>query len=183
MKLNPGQVLEEFEAGGRKVIFRVIRKGDENGCLAHINSLIAEKAMIAWQKPFTLKREKEWLKEKLKEIAKGDNITVIVESEGRMIGCASVWKDIFDAKAHVAHIAIGLNSQRGQGIGERLMAALERVAKNHLGCSIIELTVYENNAVARGLYEKMGFRETGRVPKGCNHFGKYFDEVIMVKEI
>ncbi len=180
-KLSPGQIVEKFQVDGNDVIFRVMNKNDAKGCLRHINSLIREKAYIAWQKPFTLEQEREWVEDNMKKLKEGDRIAIVVERGGRMIGSSSVWREPFHAKRHIAHIAIGLNTGRGMGIGFRLMGALERVAVEQLGCTMLQLMVYEPNKPARRLYEKCGFVEFGRLKNGCYHFGNYYDEIFMVK--
>jgi RimJ/RimL family protein N-acetyltransferase len=43
--------------------------------------------------------------------------------------------------------------------------------------------LYEKNAVARGLYAKCGYRKAGMIPRGLKLRGKYYDELIMVKDI
>ena len=43
--------------------------------------------------------------------------------------------------------------------------------------------MFSNNERARHVYEKVGFKETGRIPKGLYRNGKFIDDVIMVKEL
>ncbi len=49
-----------------------------------------------------------------------------------------------------------LPAQRGQGIGRRLLQAVEHKAQE-LGCCKVTLEVQENNQPARHLYENFGF--------------------------
>jgi len=183
MKILPGQVLEKFRSDGRQVILRIIKESDLKLCFEHINSLIREKTYIHWQKPFTMRQESEWLKKHLDDIRTGNGVTVAVEVEGKFSGIGVVWKEPFHAKIHRAQLAIGLSFFRGLGIGERLMETLEKMAKKHLKAKILELTVYEPNIVAKSLYEKCGFVEAGRIPDGISYYGRYFDEIIMIKKL
>lgn len=48
---------------------------------------------------------------------------------------------------------------------------------------ILTLEVYSTNKRAIHVYEKLGFKETGRIPKGLFRNGKYIDQVVMVKEL
>jgi len=48
---------------------------------------------------------------------------------------------------------------------------------------ILTFDVYVTNKRAIHVYEKVGFKETGRVPKRYYKKGKYIDAVIMTKEI
>ena len=55
--------------------------------------------------------------------------------------------------------------------------------KDVRNCNVMKISVYEPNKIAKGLYEKMGFKETGRIPNGVNYYGKIHDEIIMVREL
>ena len=46
----------------------------------------------------------------------------------------------------------------GRGLGRRLLEAVETEARK-LGCCKITLEVLENNTIARGLYERVGFTD------------------------
>ena len=52
-----------------------------------------------------------------------------------------------------------VSSRRGQGIGRRLLEAVEQKARA-LGCCKVTLEVSEDNRRARGLYESAGFAQT-----------------------
>jgi len=49
---------------------------------------------------------------------------------------------------------------RGQGYGGRLLVLIEQRARE-LGCSEMWLQLFASNVVARGVYSKAGFRESG----------------------
>lgn len=48
--------------------------------------------------------------------------------------------------------------QRGNGIGKRLLLAIEQEAKR-TGCCKLTLEVQTNNPIAHAVYEKFGFRQ------------------------
>lgn len=52
-------------------------------------------------------------------------------------------------------------SAHGRGIGKGLMAAAERVAREEWAKETMWLGVWERNAVAQGLYGKLGFKKVG----------------------
>ncbi|WP_293372600.1 N-acetyltransferase [Nevskia sp.] len=52
---------------------------------------------------------------------------------------------------------------RGLGIGQKLVAALETLAANE-ACDRVTLEVRADNAAARALYAKLGYRETEALP-------------------
>ena len=120
----------------------------------------------------------------LENIKKQNKMTVVVEVNGKYRGTADVSRKPLDANKHVCSIGIGLHSEvRSLGIGTQLMELLEMLGKDILKCEIMEISVYEPNNAAKGLYEKLGFRETGKIPRGVHYYGKYYDELIMVKKL
>ena len=48
---------------------------------------------------------------------------------------------------------------------------------------MLELSCFANNPRALNLYEKMGFREVGRIPGKYFYKGGYIDSVEMIKEL
>lgn len=184
MKAKPGKVIKQFMLGEHDIIFRYLMESDLEPALEYINSMIKEKAYIAVQKKQTLEQEKKWLSDNLNRMKKGDGVTIVLEVDGKYSGTSSVTRKPLDANRHVCIIGIGISrDHRSKGIGKELMKTLCYQAKDVLKCKIMELSVYSMNEIAKKLYEKSGFRETGIIPKGCNHYGKYYDEIIMVKEL
>ena len=70
---------------------------------------------------------------------------------------------------------------RGQGIGEKLVAVLTTRAKKILKIKMIRLEVFSTNKRAIGFYKKMGFNKIGVIKNGLKHYGRYIDEIIMIK--
>ncbi|MFH0956773.1 MAG: GNAT family N-acetyltransferase [Candidatus Aenigmatarchaeota archaeon] len=183
MKFSEGEVFEEFEAGGKKVTFRALKSSDLRGCLRHINTLIDGKAYISLDTEVTLAQEKEWLLKELGGNREGNKVTVVVETDGKISGMGSVWKGMHPVSSHKCDLAIGLNSGKGKGIGYRLMMTLERLAVERLEGEVMSFWVCGANVIARKLYAKCGYRQAGSIPRGCKLRGKYYDELIMVKDI
>ncbi len=75
------------------------------------------------------------------------------------------------------------SAQRGQGVGRRLMELAEQLA-DASNSDALSLIVAEENAGARQLYERLGYRNIARQPivpfPRCPHTG---DWVLMKKEI
>lgn len=76
------------------------------------------------------------------------------------------WASINPYNAREAYRAVGELSvyvrrdRRGQGIGQRLLAALESAGRRH-GFHKFVLFTFAFNALGQGLYRKMGYREVG----------------------
>jgi ribosomal protein S18 acetylase RimI-like enzyme len=71
---------------------------------------------------------------------------------------------------------------RGEGLGRRLMAGLLDIADARPELEITELTVRADNGSALRLYESLGFRPIGTLPRALKHAGRYGDEVMMIRE-
>jgi len=74
--LKPGKVIRKFEIKGKGVVFRCPKKGDEKALLRHINTLVEEKAYIGMQTKQTMKQEKDFLRDTLKGLRKGNKIHI-----------------------------------------------------------------------------------------------------------
>jgi GNAT superfamily N-acetyltransferase len=67
---------------------------------------------------------------------------------------------------------------RGSGASAALMQAAIESAKAK-GASRVVLWVNEANTTARRFYERIGFREVGRIPQGIRAGEHYVDDVLM----
>ncbi|MEM1540353.1 MAG: GNAT family N-acetyltransferase [Candidatus Bathyarchaeia archaeon] len=82
---------------------------------------------------------------------------------------------------HMGFIGIAIKEGfRNIGIGTEMMKTLEEYARK-MGLNVLALSVFANNQPAINLYRKIGFVETGRIPKRFFKDGAYIDEIIMTK--
>jgi len=184
MKYGPGKIINEFDVDGNNVLFRVLKPTDAEQALKYINTLIKERVNILWQKPFTMKQEKEWVKGELKKNKEGNSINVVVEVNGKMVGVGRVERKLGHAQEHVCVVGLSLLKEfRALGMGKRLMNILCKLGADELKCTIADLDVYDRNEIAKRLYHKLGFKEYGRMPNGLNHYGEFCDHVYMYKEL
>ncbi|MCA0972276.1 GNAT family N-acetyltransferase [Halobacillus litoralis] len=77
-------------------------------------------------------------------------------------------------------ITIGEKTGRGQGVGAKAIAFLEKEIQNH-GLSRIELGVFEYNERAHRLYERLGYKEIGRIQEFTYWDGKKWADIRMEK--
>lgn len=94
---------------------------------------------------------------------------LVAEVDGKALGFAflETGLDYFDRRAHghIGILAVAEGSE-GLGVGTALIGAAEGWARKR-GLESITLNVFEGNARARRLYERLGYRaETLRYRKG-----------------
>jgi ribosomal protein S18 acetylase RimI-like enzyme len=70
---------------------------------------------------------------------------------------------------------------RGAGIARRLVEAVIAHARRRV--ELIQLSVVMGNEHARRLYARLGFVEYGIEKNSLKHHGRYYDEVLMAKEL
>jgi RimJ/RimL family protein N-acetyltransferase len=70
---------------------------------------------------------------------------------------------------------------RMAGIGRRLIEAIIDLARHRV--ELIHLTVVQDNEQARRLYASLGFLEYGIERNALKQNGRYYDEVLMAKDL
>ena len=109
-------------------------------------------------------------------------IELLAVVNGRVVGTAGV--DAVGTKYKVAHRAeFGISVLKeywGLGIGRALMEACIRCARD-AGFVQLELSVVADNARAVAMYQRAGFAEYGRNPKGFRSRTAGFQEVVFMR--
>ena len=108
----------------------------------------------------------------------------VAEEDGQIVGwCDALPGTVSAGTAHIGHLGMGvLKSQRGKGIGRRLIEATIAGAMA-VGLEKIELSVYASNKPAIALYRRFGFREEGKRLRGRLVDGIYDDVFIMALDL
>jgi ribosomal protein S18 acetylase RimI-like enzyme len=70
---------------------------------------------------------------------------------------------------------------RKASVGRRLVEAICNLARQQV--ELIQLTVVRDNEQARSLYTKLGFLEYGMEKNALKQNGRYYDEVLMAKDL
>ena len=145
------------------------------------NELIEEEAMIGGDSKKTRDQQVDSHAEMMKAVERGRAVVVIAEAEGRAVGQSNARKR-GGRLGHTAGLGVFVRKQfRGQGIGSEMMRELENQARA-IGVEILYLEVYGISPAVR-LYERLGYREYGRLPGGIKYRGEYVDCVSMYKRI
>ena len=128
---------------------------------------------------FDAAQEGQFLKEKSES---KNEIEIIAVVDGAVAGTAGI--EAIGSKYKVRHRAeFGISVARefwGLGIGQALTAACIECART-AGYIQLELSVAADNTRALSMYEKAGFVEYGRNPKGFNSRIAGFQEVIYMR--
>ncbi len=107
---------------------------------------------------------------------------IVPEVDGHAVGSSGVSKRA-GCMSHVGDLGILLKSEyRDRSIGTEIMRTLIDEARK-MGLQTLFLRCFEGNSRARHVYEKVGFKETGREPKALKRAERYEDLVIMALEL
>lgn len=182
--MKSGQILHQFTAqDGRKVILRTPKWEDLDDLLEVINSLVEEGAEIEYDTKTTREAEVDWLASTLVKLEKASSLPLVAEVEGRVVASSSLSTSLLSSEKHLGRLGIIIKSgYRDIGIGTEMMKTLSEQAKE-MGVKILTLSVFATNTRAFHVYEKVGFKEAGRIRKGIYRKGQYIDRIIMTKEL
>ncbi len=179
--MKPGTVIQEFTArDGRKVVLRTLKWEDLDDLLGFINSLVEERANIIRTEKASREEEIEWLARVFSRQEKGEMFCLVAEVDGRVVANSEIVK----GRGYAGHAGvIGIAIKKGfrdVGIGTEMMKVLVEQA-TQMGLKVLTLSAFATNERAIHVYRKLGFVETGRIPRKFFKDGAYIDEVIMVK--
>jgi L-amino acid N-acyltransferase YncA len=95
-------------------------------------------------------------------------VVVVARLDGEVVGAYYLKPNFPGRAAHIANAGYVVARQhRGAGIGRRLVQdSIARAPAAGFGAIIFNL-VFESNP-ARSLYERLGWREIGRIPRGVD---------------
>lgn len=184
--MQAGQIIYQGKTKkGKQILIRSLVKDDVAIIRDYMNTLSKEQTFIRFQgEQISFEDEKKYVESQLEKIAKNQAIKLLAFCKDRLIGvCDIVMCD--KVESHVGGVGLTIaKDYRGEGIGKLLMQlVLEEAKKNIQQLKVARLGVFANNPVAKVLYEKMGFSEYGRLPKGIKHKNKYVDEILLYKNV
>ena len=109
---------------------------------------------------------------------------VVAEMDGEVVGFASFAQFRGGpGYRHSAELTIILSDRaRGQGVGRRLIVALEQIGRAQ-DIHILVAGVSAENTGAVEFHRACGFVETGRMPEVGRKFGRWHDLVLMQKTL
>jgi RimJ/RimL family protein N-acetyltransferase len=182
-EMKAGMVYKVFEAkDGRKVTLRSPKWDDLNDLMECINSLVEEDVDILADEKQTREGEIDWLARVLSRIERGERIGVVAEVGNKVVGNSEVERFGARRQSHVGSLGISIrNGYRNTGIGTEMMRVLLNESRK-AGLRLLILDVFATNIRAKHVYEKVGFREVGKMPKAVQKDGEYIDLIRMAQE-
>lgn len=95
-----------------------------------------------------------------------DGFVVGAFADGELCGVAGVSFERREKLRHKARLfgVFVSRARRREGVGEALVSEAVRAALERPECLVLQVSVSEDNASARALYERCGFREYGVEP-------------------
>jgi RimJ/RimL family protein N-acetyltransferase len=165
---------------GDKIVLRTPKWEDLDDLLELINSIVDEGAEIGRDEKVSREEEIDWLSGLLARLERGKTLFLVAEARGRIIASSDINRQTGFQK-HVGVVGIVIRKDfRELGIGTAMMRVLIKQAKK-MSLGVLTLTAFASNKRAIHVYEKVGFLQTGLIPKKLLKQGKYIDEVIMTK--
>ena len=179
--MKSGKIVRSFFAkDGRKVVLRTPKWEDLDDFLEIINSLVDEGADILRTERVSKEEEIDFLSKVLSRLEKDEMFYLVAEVDGKVVAVSEISKRGGYEK-HVGVIGIAIrNGFRDLGIGTEIMKALVEQAQK-MGLKVLLLSAFATNKPAIHVYEKVGFVQTGTIPKKHFKEGKYIDEIILTK--
>ena len=128
---------------------------------------------VVWPEPIAGTRA--WWE---KARAQGSAIFVIESLDGQLAGACSL--ESIDRRARAAILGIWIGRRFwDQGLGTDAVRTLCRFAFNDMNLQRIELVVRETNPRGKAAYERVGFKEEGRLRRDAFVGGRYVDNIVM----
>lgn len=170
------------------VTIRELRWTDSEDLIATYLHLYEERTTNAaigitlFEEPPSQAAELGWFADLFRKNLEGTAVTRVAESDGQAVGSCTVGPFGAGKNSESSHVGVlGILIQeghRGRGVGRQLMTdVLERCRGRF---EIIRLAVFSTNAPAIHLYEQLGFRRCGHIPREVRRGNAYFDAEEMV---
>lgn len=164
---------------GRKGLVRPAKPGDAKRCLAVVWEATNERPRTLMTSPEEFWSPRQWRKHRRGWDA--DGVWLVAEVDGTVCSSLGAERGKRPRERHVAEFGITVGAaHRGNGVGRAMLETLEVWARE-FGVERIQLRVFDTNARARALYERMGYVEEGVERLAVKFPDEYIDAVRMAK--
>jgi len=165
---------------GRKISIRHAKVSDASVLHENFCQVVYEAEWLPTLRPNS--NQAEWA-EWIQRTYGNREILLIAHIDEDYVGHLSLQPEEWAASRHVARLGIIVRKlYRGLGVGKALMEASEEAGRQQK-YEKITLSTFEDNIIARNLYDRMGYRFVGKrerhfqMPKG------FIDEILMEKPL
>ncbi len=161
---------------GRLVRLRAIEEDDIPRTNGPFNDPAVLRSLSQVVFPQSEEGTREWW-ERTRQ-AEGQQVFAIETLAGELIGAC----DLRDVSGPSRTAVLGIwiaQAYWGQRFGTDAVRVLCRFGFRHMNLQRIELHVHENNEPGRRAYERVGFKEEGRLRRAHFMDGRYVDDLIM----
>ncbi len=182
--MKAGQIIRTIQNNDETVIFRYPRWQDVPAYVEMCNILHQERVM-AYHAETSFAKGCKRLSGILVDLETGKRAHVFIETNRQIVGEGSLQVDRAHRMGTLGIKIIG--KYRRRGLGRETMLLLEAEARK-FGLRRIYLHVWHLNEAAIHLYQKIGYREVGRVPEWYSMKDEtgnivYSDLIEMIKDI
>ena len=122
-----------------------------------------------------LSGEREWAKSRKDKLA----FNIVEKNTDKLIGNCGIKEDNPHSGHYSLEICIGEECGRDKGYGTEVIGLLCQYCFETLRAHVIHLFANGDNAKAIRCYQKVGFKESGRIHEALFYEGKYHDTVLM----
>jgi RimJ/RimL family protein N-acetyltransferase len=181
--MTPGEIVfQGTSKNNKQFIIRYLMESDVEKTHQFINTISKEKTYITFQgEEITLEGEKKFVASILQRMEEKKGLALMVFVDEKLVGfCTLEMKERTFAHEGVLAISIAKDF-RHEGIGKKLMETMLQETKNLTDLKIVSLGVFGDNQTAYNLYKELGFKESGRIPKGVFYKGQFVDHLFMYK--
>ncbi len=165
---------------GPNVILRGLELDDVDELMKHWNEPEHRKFILN-KTPQSREEEIEWIKHgwQIRSEGKGYIFAIVFKEKNLYIGHLQL--DIKDqiSKRGSLGIAIFNKDYWNKGLGTESMKLIVEYAFSTLNLHSLELELYSNHPQAKRCYEKVGFKEVGRLREAYFNNGQYVGTIIM----
>jgi RimJ/RimL family protein N-acetyltransferase len=182
---EPGKIISKFNSKNNlSVTVRYPLWSDLEQMTDYINEISLEDTFLTMSgEQYTLNQEAAFLGSKFAEIEAQNSILALAFIEQEFIGICNIDRDLSQRTRGYHRFKLGLSVKkeyRGQGIGEYFAKVSIEEAKVFLpNFKILLLDLFAQNTPALKTYQKLGFKEVGRVKDAFWRQGQYSDQLLM----
>jgi phosphinothricin acetyltransferase len=152
-------------------------EADAESIIAILEGIASERIYTAINRPWSADRQRQHLA----SLSAREAIHVAETERDAIIGYQplELWAPTLDSMAHVGQIGTFLSpAWRRRGVGEALFQRAVDFGRKHDYLKFV-IQVRSSNISAQGFYQRLGFRECGRLHRQVRIGGQEDDEIIM----